>query len=97
MASYTTAQDSWRDKELIRWLSPTGDFIGEFPFAFLIRCGVDPWEYMLDVLSWIVESDDPGPISILNTDGTAPQTRSSLVPGSYIYSVNGKFRRSEQG
>lgn len=88
MAEYTTLQDSWRDQRYIRWMSAAGQFIGEFPITYLETCGLDPWPYMLDVLSLIVDGDSDRAV-VARMDGSTHVLRDDLVPGTYIYKSAG--------
>ena len=93
MAEYSTLQDSWRDQHYIRWMSPAGQFIGEFPISYLETCGLDPWTYMLDVLTLIVDGERDRTV-VTRIDGSTPVFQSPLVQGTYIYRTDGALPRA---
>ena len=85
MTSYPLAQYSWDDQEVITVSSENDSLIGTFPLQFLRQGGieVDTWEYILDVISQLVDGDTRG--SFRTVDGEIVSADGRPHPGDYYY------------
>ena len=85
---YQLAQDTWRDADVISIFDPAGNFLLECPLTFIRKGGVDSWEYILDILSYILAPFSGG--CLCSTDGPEVALTSSPKAGEYVFNVDGK-------
>ena len=92
MASYSIAQDSWRDSQVIRVFAPDEQFVAEFPMSFVITGGVDLVGYVEDVISLLVEPSSY--TSIVAEDGSDLRADGSVRGDNLYIRSDGEFNVS---
>lgn len=87
--SYLTAAQLWRRTPCVNVLSVLDTSIAIFPLDFLSTCGDNTWDYILFVISRLVNPDPLHPGLIVNDQGDPVDLESIPVSGDYRYLETG--------
>ena len=85
LTSYTTALGLWRRSGAVHILSLPDTKIASFPMSFLLSCGDKKWDYILHIVSLLVEVDSHHPGGLLDDLGRPVDTRRVPASGTFRY------------
>ena len=88
--TYTTALGLWRRSGAVHVLSVHDTKIASFPMSFLHSCGDNTWDYILRVVSLLVELDAKHSPQLLDDSGNHVDIDQLPVSGSYRYVEQGQ-------
>ena len=80
--TYELATARWRRTSTVQIISLFDSEIADFPLSFLASCGVNSWQYILDVVDELVDPvpGHPGGIFIVN-DGEDEESEVQVALG----------------
>ncbi len=87
--SYLRAHFKWRRSGLITIVTTYDTEIGTFPMSFLESCGDNSWQYILFVVSQLVDIRSDGPGTLVSEQGQEVDMQSAPAEGVYRYLLTG--------
>ena len=83
---YNLSSKYWDgDSISVRSLTSTGDIFATIPIGFIVRGGVNTWQFVLDILEMLVASASGHPRSIRHLGGRVIDMTLPPVAGQYVY------------